>query len=265
MKKRHLAPLLVLSLAALAGSASCDDPEESGASSGVAGAGGSGGGAGAAGSAGQAGGAAEGVQIPGLQGEVSATYDEHGFLHLTCANDDDCSAAMGYFHAANRFFFMDFVRHLVRGQLGAIVKAGSVVLDLDYTNRQFFATPEGKPLEDAFIEQADEGTKKAMDAYARGVNAWIEDMKAKRNGASLTEEYGFALLEKENIRAWEPQDSAAVGLYMLRDLSETGSGEIYLGDALGKLPPGLASDLLSLRPLYDAYTLTASGDRKSVV
>lgn len=259
MKKRHLAPLLVLSLAALAGSASCDDPEESGASSGVAGAGGSGGGAGAAGSAGQAGGAAEGVQIPGLQGEVSATYDEHGFLHLTCANDDDCSAAMGYFHAANRFFFMDFVRHLVRGQLGAIVKAGSVVLDLDYTNRQFFATPEGKPLEDAFIEQADEGTKKAMDAYARGVNAWIEDMKAKRNGASLTEEYGFALLEKENIRAWEPQDSAAVGLYMLRDLSETGSGEIYLGDALGKLPPGLASDLLSLRPLYDAYTLTASG------
>jgi penicillin amidase len=199
------------------------------------------------------------VQIPGLSGEVSAVYDEHGFLHLTCATDDDCSAAMGYFHAANRFFFMDFVRHLVRGQLGAIVNVGELVLNLDYANRQFFATPEGKPLEDAFIEQADPGTKGAMEAYARGVNAWIEDMRAKRNGAALTDEYKFAALVKDKIRPWEPQDSAAVGLYMLRDLSESGSGEIYLADVLAKLDAGLASDLLAMRPLYDAFTLTASG------
>ncbi len=245
MRKRHLAPLLVLTLATLVGGASCDDGEEKVPA--------------AAGGGGEAGSSGEGVQIPGLSGEVSAVYDEHGFLHLTCATDDDCSAAMGYFHAANRFFFMDFVRHLVRGQLGAIVNVGELVLNLDYQNRQFFATPEGKPLEDAFIEQADPGTKSAMEAYARGVNAWIEDMRAKRNGAALTDEYNFVALVKDKIRPWEPQDSAAVGLYMLRDLSESGSGEMYLADVLSKLDAGLASDLLAMRPLYDAFTLTASG------
>lgn len=250
MKKRHLASALLLSLATVVGIVSCEDTESSSHPSGQAGTGG----------LGQGGEAGEEVKIPGLEGDVDATYDEYGFLHLTCANDEDCSAAMGYFHAANRFFFMDFIRHLVRGQLGSIVKAGDIVLDLDYKNRQFFATSEGKPLEDAFIEQADPQTKAAMEAYSRGVNAWIEDMKAGRNGASLTSEYDFALLERDTIRAWEPQDSAAVGLYMLRDLSESGSSEIYLGDALGKLEAGFASDLLSIRPLYDIYTLTAAGE-----
>ncbi|MCS6900957.1 MAG: penicillin acylase family protein [Myxococcales bacterium] len=253
MRKHRLAPLLVLLLATLIGGASCDNGEDRAPIATAGGAGGSGGAAGGAGSG------AENVQIPGLSGEVSAVYDEHGFLHLTCATDDDCSAAMGYFHAANRFFFMDFVRHLVRGQLGAIVNVGELVLNLDYQNRQFFATPEGKPLEDAFIEQADPGTRGALEAYARGVNAWIEDMKAKRNGAALTDEYKFAALVKDKIRPWEPQDSAAVGLYMLRDLSESSSGEIYLADVLVKLDKGLASDLLAIRPLYDAFTLTSSG------
>jgi penicillin amidase len=249
---------LLLSLASLAGVSSCKDDEAAPVA--AAGQGGTAGTGGVAGGAGTAGGqGADGVQIPGLQGELQATYDEHGFLHLTCANDDDCSAAMGYFHAANRFFFMDFIRHLVRGQLGAIVKAGSLVLEQDYRNRHYFATPNGEPLEDVFVQQTDEATRKSMEAYTRGVNAWIADVKAKRNGAKLTIEYDFPLLDKTSIRDWEPQDSAAVGLYMLNDLSDNGRSELYLGNALSKLEPKFASDLLALRPLYPAYTLTASG------
>src|SRR5579863_3514763 len=59
------------------------------------------------------GGAGSGVSIPGLTAPVEAVYDTNGLLHLTCATDDDCFAALGYFHASNRFFFMDFVRNLV--------------------------------------------------------------------------------------------------------------------------------------------------------
>lgn len=224
----------------------------SGGAGGAAGVAGSGGGAGSAGGT-------SGVQIPGMTSEVAAVYDEFGFLHLTCGNDNDCFAAMGYFHASNRFFFMDFVRHLVRGQLGAIVLAGSTVLDLDYENRVFFSTPEGKPLEIDTVERAEPSTKEAIAAYSKGVNAWLEDVKAQRNGATLTEEYGFAVLSKDPPRAWEPEDSAAVGLYVMRDLSEGSGSEIYLANVLAKLDPKFTQDLLSLRPLYEVSTLSASG------
>src|SRR5271169_3617477 len=92
-----------------------------------------GGNKGATGSGGQhsdggPGGASAGVSIPGLSAQVTATYDANGLLHLSCATDDDCFAALGYFHAYNRFFFMDFVRNLVRGSLAGLVKAGQLVL-----------------------------------------------------------------------------------------------------------------------------------------
>jgi penicillin amidase len=59
------------------------------------------------------------VSIPGLSDKVQAVYDEHGILHLTSKTDQDGFAALGYFHAQNRFFFMDFVRNVVRGRLGS--------------------------------------------------------------------------------------------------------------------------------------------------
>src|SRR5262249_8110217 len=119
--------------------------------------------------AGGAGGGSQ-IAIPGLSAPVTVVADPNGLLHLTCATDDDCFAALGYFHAANRMFFMDFVRNLVRGSLGALVKAGSTVLDLDYKNRHFFATRDGEPLEHKLYEDASAVVKGHLDAYAKGVN-----------------------------------------------------------------------------------------------
>jgi penicillin amidase len=66
------------------------------------------------------------VHIPSLTAPVHAVYDEYGFLHISGKTDDDVFATVGYFHAANRFFFMDFLRNAVRGTLGKIVLAPGV-------------------------------------------------------------------------------------------------------------------------------------------
>jgi penicillin G amidase len=250
MKARVLGSFALFLLSAAALSA-CDDRQTPPTGSGGGGAGGSGPGAGGAGGAG---GGDAGITIPGLAGAVSATYDEYGLLHLGCTTDDDCYAALGYFHAQNRFFFMDFVRNSVRGSLGQLVAAGNVVLQQDYANRRWFSTPEGEPLEKALYDNASERTRGHLDAYARGVNAWIGDMRAKRNDATLTTEYDFALIKKENIRAWEPEDSAAVGLYVLDDLSNNSGAELALAEALPAYDPALAADLFSPTSLFDAYT-----------
>jgi len=248
MKARVLGSTALLLLSAAALSA-CDDRQGP-----PVGSGGSGGGGGGATGGGGGGGGDAGITIPGLAGPVSAVYDEYGLLHLDCTTDDDCYAAMGYFHAQNRFFFMDFVRNSVRGSLAQLVAAGDVVLQQDYANRHWFTTPEGEPLERALYESASERTRGHFDAYARGVNAWIGDMRAKRNGATLTTEYDFALIKKENIRDWEPEDSAAVGLYVLDDLSNNSGTELALAQALPAYDPALAADLFSPTNLFEAYT-----------
>lgn len=247
-----LASSALLVLAVGAGACGDDDPQ-----------GGGGTGAGSTtntggGGTGGSGGGATGVQIPGLSAPVQAAYDEHGILHLTCATDDDCYAALGYFHASNRFFFMDFIRNLVRGKLGALVKAGDTVLANDYENRRWFSTRQGEPLEQKLYDDASAQVKGHLDAYTRGVNAWIGDMRAGRNEATLTTEYDFALIVKEAIRDWEAVDSAAVGLYVLNDLSNNSEGEIAQAAAMPFFDPALIPDLFSVRPVFDAATLPAS-------
>ena len=215
-------------------------------------------GGGGTGGSGGAGGNDVGVVIPGLTSPVSAAYDQNGILHLSCATDDDCFSALGYFHAQNRFFFMDFVRNLVRGKLANLVKAGDLVLEKDYANRQWFSTAEGEPLEKKLYDDASPAVKGHLDSYTRGVNAWIGDMRAGKHGATLTSEYDFALIVKENIRDWEPEDSAAVGLYVLDDLSNNSGGELDLGAQVPAYDPALAADLFSPVPVFDAFTVTSS-------
>jgi hypothetical protein len=72
------------------------------------------------------------------------------------------------------------------------VKAGSTVLARDYVNRQWFSTLEGEPLEDKLYDRRESGGAQGyIDAYTRGVNAWIGDMKrreatARRSPPSTT-------------------------------------------------------------------------------
>jgi len=206
------------------------------------------------GGTGGTGGATSGIQIAGQTAPVGAIYDESGLLHLACSTDEDCFAALGYFHAANRFFFMDFVRNLVRGRLGALVKGGNLVLNSDYENRRFFSTIEGEPLEEKLYADASPGVRGYLDAYTRGVNAWIGDMRGGKNGATLTTEYDMPLIVKEAIRDWEPADCAAIGLYVLNDLSNNSSDEISMGVTLPAFDPALAADMFSPRPVFDAFT-----------
>ena len=204
------------------------------------------------------------LHIPGLTAPVHAVYDEFGFLHVSGKTDEDAFAAVGYFHAANRFFFMDFLRNAIRGTLGKMISAPGVV-DQDVTSRTFFATPQGDPLPEKLVSQFDAPTKAALDAYSRGVNAWLADMRASRNGASLTPEYNVV---SRDIRDWEPADSMAVALFSLNDLSNNAAAEITLG-RVGQIAAGIAGtkpavakalqDLyLDFRPTFDAYTIPAA-------
>jgi len=187
------------------------------------------------------------ISIDGLDGPVSVYFDEQGILHARCESDADCFAAEGYFHAAHRFVQMDLRRRLGRGRLSAL--AGPVTLPNDKFWRMMMTDRDGTPLEERIFAQADAETVAALEAYSRGVNAWLADLAADRNGAALSDEYSFEVIDQSAIQDdWEPLDSVACILPLIENLNDSSQAEIKMGEVYGQLPPAVSSDLFGLRP-----------------
>ena len=57
------------------------------------------------------------VEVPGLSAEVEVVRDEHGIPQLYADTTADLMRAQGYVQAQERFFEMDFRRHVTAGRL----------------------------------------------------------------------------------------------------------------------------------------------------
>lgn len=187
-----------------------------------------------------------GLLIPGLSAPVRIDYDDHAIPHVTCATNEDCFAAQGYLHASHRFGQMDLRRRFVRGRLSEVFGlVGDLVLNIDRASRSFIATRDGGRLEEQLWQNADADTRSAITAYTRGVNAWIADLRAGRNGARVTEDWA---VPASLITDWEELDSAACMLGLLEDLTNESAREIELGRLAQALPPEQFVDLFGLMP-----------------
>jgi len=203
-----------------------------------------------------------GLRIQGLSAPVTVNFDAMGVLHLRCQTNNDCYAAQGYYHAAHRFAQMDLRRRLGRGRLSSLVAVKyDDTIAIDIETRKLLATRDGEFLEDKLYADLDDETRSAVDAYTSGVNAWLEDLDAGRNGATLSEEYDFALINARDIPAWEPQDSIAVGLLFLNSLMDIASSELSAGEAVANLPPEFAEDIYLGDHLdVDSPIITSAGE-----
>lgn len=240
--------LLIAALAAgMTATAACTDDD--GGDPGVGGTGGSGGSGGTGGT---------GIAIPGLTGPVEVTVDGQGMLHASCLTDADCARVLGYFHAENRFFQMDLQRRVARGELASLIP-DSGQLETTIFLRQYFTTTQGEPIEEKIWEALDAETRGHLEAYAQGVNAWLADLRAGRNGARLSEEYLLPVVTATpaTIRDWEPLDSVAFARLVTFQLSESSSVELSLAPLVGALDPEVAADLLTLLPGEESYTVQA--------
>ena len=211
----------------------------------------------------------ETLQIPQLSAPVQVRLDAQGVLHLECQTNEDCFAAEGYYHAAHRFAQMDLRRRLGRGRVSSLLAIGNEgAYNLDVATRRLLTTASGEPLEEAIYDALDPETRGYADAYARGVNAWLADLRAERNGAQLSEEYDFALIRgnPDEIPDWEPQDSLAVGLLFLNSLIDASGREAAAAEDL-TIFGAEAAGLALFQDIYqgwhldpDSSIMTASGE-----
>lgn len=194
------------------------------------------------------------ITIPGLTSTVTVDYDEHGIAHIGCRTNDDCIAAQGYVHASHRFGQMDLRRRFVRGKLSEIfaLTAGEAVLNIDIQSRLFIATRDGERLEERMLTSADADTRAAIAAYTRGVNAWVADFQATRNGARTTSDWP---VPAAFIKEWEELDTAACMLGLLEDLTNESNAEIEAGRLLAAIGPAEFFDLFGFIPASEALIL----------
>ena len=174
------------------------------------------------------------IQIKGLKDRVTITRDERGIPYIDAKNDDDLFFAQGYATAADRLWEMDLFRRTARGELAEILGAGpnNFVLDQDKLHRTYGFAQEVE----AEVAEAPPKSLAALEAYARGVNAYAASLDEK----SMPPE--FQLLHY-GFRPWTPADSLVVVKIFAEALSDTWRLDI-MRQAMASLPAEKRNALL---------------------
>src|SRR5665647_2807391 len=75
--------------------------------------------------------------LPGLTAEVTVLRDARGVPSIYADNAEDLFRAQGFVHAQDRFFEMDYRRHVTSGRLSELVGQNADALAADKVIRTF--------------------------------------------------------------------------------------------------------------------------------
>ena len=95
--------------------------------------------------------------------------DDHGIPQIYADTTDDLMCAQGFVHAQERFFEMDVRRHATAGRLAELFGEDAVETDV------YVRTMGWRRVAEQELPLLDPDTRAALDAYADGVNAYLDD------------------------------------------------------------------------------------------
>ncbi|MCR2783018.1 MULTISPECIES: penicillin acylase family protein [unclassified Microbacterium] len=141
------------------------------------------------------------VEVAGLTGEVEVLRDALGVPTIVADTSDDLFFAQGYVHAQDRFWEMDFRRHMTAGRLSELFGESQLPTDL------FLRTLGWHEIAEQEVAALDDETRGYYDAYADGVNAYLAD----HQGSAASFEYAVLGLQNPDyaIEEWTAVDSIA--------------------------------------------------------
>ncbi len=106
-----------------------------------------------------------------LHEPVEIITDRYGVPHIYAENEDDLYFAQGYVHAQERLWQMELNRRIGSGRLAEIF--GPVAIEADRMSRRIGMHRSAQ--EEA--QRLPEHNRRILEAYARGINAYIERHK----------------------------------------------------------------------------------------
>ncbi|MCG8456328.1 MAG: penicillin acylase family protein [Holophagales bacterium] len=144
-------------------------------------------------------------QVPRMTAAVDVRFDARGVPHVTATSVEDLMRALGWLHANDRITQMELGRRAVAGRLSELLGEATLEADIYFRTLRFFEAA------DAGWRAASEDSRALLEAYAEGVNAWLEE-----RGSDLPPALRVLGADPE---PWTPRDSLAFALLMAQDLS----------------------------------------------
>ena len=198
------------------------------------------------------------LALLGLGAQVEVLRDRHGIPHIYAASLEDAHFALGFAHAQDRLWQMEMNRRLGSGTLAEVL--GAAALDAD----RFMRTLGLRRVAAENLRRYDEETRRHLDAYAAGVNAFIGGTRV------LPPEFWLLGVSPQ---PWSALDSIVWTKVMALDLGNNWRSELlrirlsqtlpleriqeflapYPGDATPKLP--------DLKALYSGIEKKLAPDR----
>nr|HRO16148.1 penicillin acylase family protein [Paracoccus sp. (in: a-proteobacteria)] len=121
------------------------------------------------------------LTVTGISAPVEIVRTTEAVPHIFAETDTDAFFALGLAHAQDRLFQMVVLRRAAQGRLAELYGTRALAAD-DLARRLGLWR---RALES--VAAQDEPTQAALDAYAAGVNAWIEQVNAGARGRGAPE------------------------------------------------------------------------------
>jgi penicillin amidase len=179
------------------------------------------------------------ITVPGLRGDVTVLRDDKGVPQIYADNAEDLFFAQGYVQAQDRFFEMDFRRHITSGRLSEWFGNDSLETD------EFVRTLGWRRVAERELALLDPDTRRYLDAFSNGVNAYL----ANHSGSQLSLEYAVLGLDGVDTtpEPWTPADSVSWLKAMAWDLRGN------MEDEIDRVMASTSLSLQQVAQLYPAY------------
>ncbi len=183
------------------------------------------------------------LRVGGIAAAVSIGRDEHGIPTIRAASVEDAAFGLGFAHAQDRLWQLETHRRIGSGRLAEAF--GRSALD----NDKFLRALGVRRAAQAQWDRLGAESKRVLQAYAGGVNAWQREHMQARPPEMLV--LGLP------VEDWTPVDSLAWAIMMAWDLGGNWNTELLRARLALTLPVVRINELL---PPYPGQAPLATAD-----
>ncbi|MEM9968164.1 MAG: penicillin acylase family protein [Pseudomonadota bacterium] len=140
------------------------------------------------------------VVVQGLRTPVEIIRDNANVPHIFAQTDGDVFFGLGFAHAQDRLWQMMMMRRTAQGRLSEVFGASTLQTDSLMRRLDVYASSIQS------VSVLDDQTRAALEAYAAGVNARIDQINAEALGRGAPE----MLVFNAPTAPWRPADSIAL-------------------------------------------------------
>lgn len=171
------------------------------------------------------------LYVTGIDDSVEILRDRDGIPHIYARTESDALFGLGYVHAQDRLWQMEFQRRVGHGRLSEVL--GDATLEVDMFLRTIGT---GRAAASAWAN-ATPTEQKVLTYYIAGINAFI----ANHHGRQLPIEFTLLGFEPE---PWTPEDVLVWGKMMAWDLGGNWEDELIYAQLIERLGPERAAQLM---------------------